>query len=352
MRLDELRVPIVQAPLAGGPSTPELAAAVIGAGAFGFLAAGYQPVEAVCADIAALRDLTDAAYGVNLFVPDVEVEPATYAPYLARLADDASRRGMRVGEASYDDDSYGAKVELCLAERVPVVSFTFGCPHKTVVERLHQAGSEVWVTVTDATEADAAVSVGADVLVAQGIEAGGHRGSHLDRDDREDYGLVALLQLLTHRVDVPLVATGGIATGAGVAAVLTAGARAAQLGTAFLRCPEAGTAEVHREAMTVTGRTRITRAFTGRSARGIENRFLLEHSSAAPVAYPQIHHATSPIRAAGRAGGDRDVVNLWAGQAYPLSQDIPAADLIAKLDRQLSDALTDATRRVRGPDGG
>lgn len=126
-----------------------------------------------------------------------------------------------------------------------MVSFTFGCPEADVIQRLDQAGSEVWVTVTDPREADDAVAAGADVLVAQNIEAGGHRGCFVDREDREDYGLLVLLQLLGERVGVPLVAAGGISTGAAVAAVLAAGARAAQIGTAFLRCPEAGTSTPH-----------------------------------------------------------------------------------------------------------
>ncbi len=343
MFLDRLRIPIVQAPLAGGPSTPELTAAVLEAGAFGFLAAGYKSVEDVAVDIAALRRLTDAPYGLNIFVPDAEVDPDVFADYLTEIAAEADRHGVTLGKPRHDDDSFAAKLDLAVAERVPVVSFTFGCPDAATIERLHRAGSEVWVTVTDPLEADDAGTGGADVLIAQGIEAGGHRGSFVDRDDREDYGLLALLQLLTARVDLPLVATGGIGTGAAVAAVLAAGARAAQLGTAFLRCPEAGTSVAHREVLMGSGRTRLTRAFTGRSARGIENRFMTEHSTA-PVAYPQIHHATAALRRAGRVAGDPDVVNLWAGQAYPLAHDRPAADLVATLSHELAGALTTAAR--------
>ncbi|MEJ7771175.1 MAG: nitronate monooxygenase [Geodermatophilaceae bacterium] len=347
MWLDRVGIPIVQAPLAGGASTPALTAAVLNAGAFGFLAAGYKTPETVAADITTLRTLTDSPYGLNIFVPDDDVDPGSFAPYLDEIAPEADRHGVTLGEPRYDDDAFGTKVELAVSERVPVVSFTFGCPEAAVIRLLHGAGSEVWVTVTDIQEAEAAVAAGADVLVAQGSEAGGHRGCFLDRTDREDYGLLVLLQLLTARTDVPVVATGGIGTGAAVAAVLTAGACAAQLGTAFLRCPEAGTSTPHRDALTRYGRTRLTRAFTGRSARGIENRFLSEHTSAAPVAYPQIHHATAPLRAAGRAAGDPDVLNLWAGQAYSLTDDKPAADLIADLSHELATALASASRRVR-----
>lgn len=347
--MDALSVPIVQAPLAGGPSTPELTAAVLGAGAFGFLAAGYKTPAAVAEDIATLQRLTDQPYGVNLFVPDTQVDVATLGPYLERLGEEAERLGVVLGEPRYDDDFFAAKLDLVRAQRVPVVSFTFGCPDEGVVRRLHEAESEVWVTVTDPDEAALAQAAGADVLVAQGIEAGGHRGCFVDREDREDFGLLALLALLIERVDLPLVAAGGISSGAGVAAVLAAGASAAQLGTAFLCCSEAGTSAVHRAALTRPGRTRLTRAFTGRSARGIENRFLVEHSGVAPVAYPQIHNATSPLRAAGRAAEDPDVVNLWAGQAYRLAAGMPAADMIGALHRELDHALAAATARARGP---
>jgi len=352
MQLDRLRIPIVQAPLAGGSSTPALTASVLDSGAFGFLAAGYKTPEEVAADITTLRGLTDAPYGLNLFMPDEEVEPSSFAPYLAEIAREADQHGVSLGEPRYDDDSFAAKLELAISERVPVISFTFGCPDDATVHRLHDAGSEVWVTVTDPSEAADAAVAGADALIAQGVEAGGHRGAFVDREDREDYGLLALLQLLIDRVDLPLVAAGGISTGAAVAGVLAAGARAAQIGTAFLRCPEAGTSTAHRAALSGAGRTRLTRAFTGRSARGIENRFLVEHSSTAPVAYPQIHYATAPLRAAGRAAEDGDVVNLWAGQAYRLADEMPAADLVAILTRDLASALASAVRRADGPADG
>ncbi len=347
MLLDRLRIPIIQAPLAGGASTPGLTAAVLKAGAFGFLASGYRTTDDVAAEIAELRGLTRAPYGLNIFVPGGEdADPGAVAPYLDEIAGEADRHGVVLGEPRYDDDAFAAKVELAIVEQVPAVSFTFGCPDAGLVRRLHAAGSEVWVTVTEPGEAQQAAAAGADAVIAQGAEAGGHRGGFLDRHDRVDYGLLVLLQLLKDHVDLPLVATGGVATGAAVAAILCAGAQAAQLGTAFLRCPEAGTSPTHRAALSEPGHTRLTRAFTGRAARGIENRFLVEHSAAAPVAYPQIHHATAQLRAAGRAAGDRDVVNLWAGQAYRIAEEIPAADFVARLGRDLTTALAVAGRRI------
>jgi nitronate monooxygenase len=182
-------------------------------------------------------------------------------------------------------------------------------------------------------------------VIAQGFEAGGHRASFEDSNDG-DYGLLALLQLLSGAVDLPLVASGGIATGHGVAAVLCAGAAAAQLGSAFMRCPEAGTADVHRDALGRPGPTAITRAFTGRSARGIVNRFLTEHTDEAPAAYPAVHYLTAPIRAEARRTGDRELLNLWAGQAHELAEEIPAADLVRRLDEEARDAIASVSSRL------
>jgi nitronate monooxygenase len=168
----------------------------------------------------------------------------------------------------------------------------------------------------------------------QGSEAGAHRGSFSDDpvdDAAGGFGLLSLLQLTRHDTRLPLVAAGGITTGAGVAAVLAAGAAAAQLGTAFLRSPEAGTAQVHRDALSRPGQTAMTRAFTGRLARGIRNQFLDEHSRAAPAAYPEVHFLTAPMRAAARRSGNPELVNLWAGQTYELASDRPAAEIVAQL---------------------
>ncbi|MBI5105330.1 MAG: nitronate monooxygenase [Solirubrobacterales bacterium] len=334
-------VPIVAAPMGGGPSTPELVAAVSGAGGLGFLAAGYRTAEAVAEDVRATRELTAAPIGVNVFVPGAPADPATYAPYVERLR----AEGHPVGEPRWEDDAYAAKLDLLASDPVAVVSFTFGCPDAAVVRRLQAAGSTVWVTVTSVDEARAAVAAGADALVAQGVEAGAHRGSFAD--DAGDLTLLVLLQLLRAATDVPLVASGGIASGAGVAAALAAGARAAQLGTAFLRCPEAGTAPVHRDAVATAAPTRITRAFTGRQARGIVNRFLAEHTDGAPAAYPEGHHATAPVRAAARAAGDADALHLWAGQAHELAREVPAGELVRALAAEARDALAAAGSALR-----
>jgi nitronate monooxygenase len=347
--LDELAVAIVQAPLAGGPSTPELAAAVCNAGALGFVAAGYKTADAMREDIARTRAGTDRPFGVNVFVPGRgPADPAAVAAYAERLEADARRAGVALGAPRFDDDDFDAKLAALRDERVALASFTFGCPAPDVVEGLQRTGIAVWVTVTDVEEARAAAEAGADALVVQGVEAGGHRGSFVDRDDRVDYGILALVQLVSACVDLPLVAAGAVATGAAVAAVLVAGAAAAQVGTAFMRCPEAATSPAQRAALASARPTGLTRAFSGRLARGIVNRLQAEHTGAAPIAYPEVHHLTAPLRAHGRSAGDPDLVNLWAGQAHELAQEAPAAEVVARLDRDARRAIADGQRKLLG----
>ena len=333
--------------MAGGPSTPELAAAVCEAGGLGFVAAGYKTADAMWADVSAVRERTGRPFAVNVFSPAAEpAEPAVVDTYAARLRGEAERAGAELGAPRHDDDGYREKLELLLGAPPAVVSFTFGCPGAADVDALHEAGAEAWVTVTEPDEAEQAAAVGADALIVQGTEAGGHRGSFVDRPDRTDYGLLALLQLVRGRTELPMVATGGIATGAGVAAVLAAGAAAAQVGSAFMLCPEAGTSAAHREALATARPTGLTRAFSGRLARGIVNRLQAEHSADAPLAYPEVHYVTAPLRAAARAAGDGEAINLWAGEAHELVEARPAGEVVAGLARDAGVALDRARRRI------
>ena len=330
MVLDSLDVPIVLAPLAGGPSTPELAAAVSNAGGLGFLGAGYLTPDALRDRIRATRALTSRPVAVNLFViTGSAAPPETYADYVDALTPEAERLGVAVGAPRFDDDRLEAKVEVLAADPVAVVSFTFGLPPHAVMARLRAAGSEIWITVTSLDEADAALAAGADVLVLQGAEAGGHRGSFDDNDD-PPLPAMALLGAVRERADTPVVVAGGVATADAVAAALTAGADAVAVGTAFMLAPEAGTSDVHRQAIASSAPTAFTRAFTGKLARGIRNRFMDEHPHA-PRAYPEIHYATAPLRAKAREAGDPSVVNLWAGEAHELAVARPAAETVAAL---------------------
>jgi nitronate monooxygenase len=314
---------VVLAPLAGGPATPELAAAVANAGGLGFIAAGYLTPEELAARIERARELTDGPLAVNLFVLDEHsVDDDAVAAYVREL----QATGNEVGEPRFDDDHFAAKLAVVVEADIDVVSTTFGPPPPELVAA---KGIEVWATVASVEDARRAVASGADVLVAQGSEAGGHRASFDDADER-DTPLLDLLAELRATTELPLVATGGIGDRATADAARAAGAVAVQAGTAFLLCPEAGTSAPHREAVTRGGATAITRAFTGRRARGIVNRFMREHADA-PSAYPQINYVTAPLRAAARVAGDSERINLLAGKRVDLARERSAADVVAEL---------------------
>jgi nitronate monooxygenase len=317
--------------MAGGPSTVALAAAVCNAGGLGFLAAGYLSADELAAQIDSLRAVADAPFGVNVFlVRDIPVDEAAVRAYVDSLRGDAASLGVEPGRPKFDDDEFDAKLDLLLAAKVAVVSFTFDCPDRIVVERLQRAGSAVWVTVASEDDAQRALGSGCDALVVQGAEAGGHRGTFEDDGGDAALGLLDLLARVRGITELPLVAAGGIATRADVEAALAAGAEAAQVGTAFLLADEAGTNPLHRSAIASDAPTDWTRAFTGRTARGVVNAFMRDHPDA-PVGYPQIHHATAPIRTAARAAGDADRTNLWAGTRHSLARARPAAAIVAEL---------------------
>ena len=330
-----LRRPVVVAPMAGGPTTPALVAAAIGAGALGFLAAGYLTAEAMRTAIASVRAAADGPFGVNLFVPGgPAADPAMTARYVSSLRDDATRVGAVVAEPAWDDDKWAEKLDALLADPPPAVSFTFGCPDPGVLSAFRRAGSVTVVTVTSPTEARLATAAGASCLCIQGAEAGAHRGTFGNHGPAA--GGTAVLALVTQvaRVTgVPLIAAGGIMTADGAAAALAAGAAAVQCGTAFLRCPESGAHPVHKAAL-ASGRftgTTMTRAFSGRPARGLVNQFTRDHPDA-PPAYPEINNATRPLRAAAARLGDADRMSLWAGTGFRQATDRPAAEIIDRLD--------------------
>ena len=335
---DLIRRPLVVAPMGGGPSTTGLVAAAAAAGALGFVAAAYRSAAAMREQIDAVAAATAEAFGVNLFVPGAPAaDRARLGSYLAGLAADARAVGAALGEPAWDDDDWDAKVADLTARPVPVVSFTFGCPHPEVLSALRAAGSAVWVTVTDVDEARAAVAADADALCVQGAEAGAHRGT-FGNDDRAASprtGVLDLVAAVRSGTSLPILAAGGIMDAGGVGAALAAGASAAQCGTAFLRCPESGAHPAYKAAL-ADGRftsTAITRAFSGRPARGLVNGFLLAHRDA-PAAYPEINNATRPLRAAAAAAGDADRMSLWAGEGFRAATDRPAGEVVDLLCRR------------------
>ena len=324
---DLLRRRIVVAPMAGGPTTADLVIAAGRAGALGFLAAGYKTPEAMAAEITAVRAATAEPFGVNIFVPGAPYrDAAALAGYLGTL-------GPGLGDASWDDDGFDGKIAALLADPPAVTSFTFGCPPPGVIRALQDAGSTVAVTVTSPGEARLAAEAGADAVCVQGYEAGAHRGT-FGNDDApgRDRGLLSLIGEVAAVTGLPQIAAGRIMGPRQVRAVLAAGAAAAQCGTAFLRSPESGSHPLHKAALADPRytATTVTRAFSGRPARGLVNEFIIEHADA-PPAYPEINNATRPLRAAAAARGDTERMSLWAGQGYRLAAELPAAEIVDRL---------------------
>ena len=341
-RVDWSGNPLVLAPMAGGPSTVALAAAAVSGGVFPFLAGAYLSPAQLRDDIASLRDQTSEPFGVNIFAPSpnlasMQSDALAYAALLEPWAADA---GVELGEPKYDDDAFLAKVEVLVEAAPAVVSFAFAWPPAEVVRRLQGVGTDVWVTVNELAELRWATELGVDGVVAQGWEAGGHRGGAVD-SGREQLPVRDLVVALRAETDLPLLAAGGIMTGAEAADLLRRGASAVALGTAFLTCPEAGTADVHAHALTHRRGTQVTRVFTGRSARALVTTWTELYSDVAPAAYPHVHHVTAPLRAHGRATGEAELVNLWAGTGHERLRVLPAADLARRLHYELSEAKID-----------
>ncbi|HET9173218.1 MAG TPA: nitronate monooxygenase [Actinospica sp.] len=344
-QLSDLRVPLIQAPMAGGPTTPELAAAVIRAGGLGFLAAGYLAPEALRTQIARLRKLAGdgAAFGVNVFVPQPVAQPELVAAYRARLLAEAAAHGIDdLPEPDLaDTDHWPEKLDLLAADPVPVVSFTFGLPEPQVIAGLRSQGTYTIGTVTSAEEAVQAVGAGVDALCVQGPEAGGHRGVFDPSIAPPTTPLTALLHEVRAATSpsphLPIIAAGGIASSAAVALLLNNGlADAVQLGTGFLRADEAATNPLHRKALADPSypETVVTRAFSGRWARALRTRFIDAHPDA-PAAYPAINQLTKPLRAAAAARGDASGLSLYAGTGHRLAQGAPAAEIIKAMTADL-----------------
>ncbi|AEF36533.1 MULTISPECIES: nitronate monooxygenase [Mycobacteriaceae] len=332
----ELAIPLVGAPMAGGPSTPALAAAVSAAGGLGFVAGGYRTPQQLADEITAARDATTGPIGANLLVPQPSGADVVLLDDYADLLDPlAEHYGVELGRPRFgDDDCWPEKLEVIADLRPTAVSFTFGTPSPDQLERLRALRILTMVTVTSAYEAGIAVAHGAEVLVVQGPDAGGHRGTFAPDMQPGNDSLEDLLAEIGHaHSDVPLVAAGGLGTAAAVAGVLGRGAVAAQIGTALLLADEAGTNPTHRAALTNPefGNTTVTCAFSGRYARSLENDFTRAFDNVAPVGYPEINHMTTPIRAAAVAMDDPHGTSLWAGTAYRAARSGPAADIVAGL---------------------
>jgi nitronate monooxygenase len=327
--------PVLAAPMAGGPATPALVTAAARSGSLGFLAAGYKDPDLLAAQIAEVRGRT-GTFGVNLFVPNpVPVDRAEFGRYASALRAEADRHSVRLADTApiEDDDAWAAKVDLLLTDPVPVVSFTFGLPAASVFQAFRKAGTLTVQTVTSVDEARQAAEAGPDLLAVQASAAGAHSGTWTPQRIPDPVPLPELVAGVRGVTTVPVVAAGGLSTPDEVAAILGDGAAAVMVGTALLRSDESGASAVHRAALADPGRGDpvVTRAFSGRPARGLPNRFIAEYGPIAPLGYPALHHLTSPLRKAATAAGDPELVSLWAGAGYRNATTGPAATILTSL---------------------
>ncbi|QYF87138.1 nitronate monooxygenase family protein [Brevundimonas sp. PAMC22021] len=339
-----LRLPIVQAPMAG-VSTPQLAAAVSNAGALGSIGVGATNASGAARMIDDVRRLTDAAFNVNVFVHSAPIRDAEReASWLSALEPVFREFGAQppsslatIYQSFADDDEM---LRLLIKRAPPVISFHFGLPDQARVTALRQAGCVLIATATSLDEASAARRAGMDAVVAQGFEAGGHRGIFDPAGDDAQLGTVALTRLLVAQAGLPVVAAGGIMDGQGVSAVLTLGAVAAQLGTAFIACPESAADEAYRAALNSDAafNTVMTDAISGRPARCLRNRFTTWAGRATrmPPDYPVAYDAGKAVNTAAKATGESGFGAQWAGQGAPLSRPMGAADLVRTLADELA----------------
>lgn len=338
MNLDRLmKFPIVQGPMAGGACTPELVATVSNAGGLGSFPASLLQPQVIRDQVARIRELTGQPFQINLFVLDlaspseVEVEEAVrlLQPIWQSLGWTELPR-----PAKWCED-FSAQFDTLVALRPAAASFTFGILDPRQVERLHDAGIFVIGTVTTVDEALAWEVVGADAVVASGIESGGHRGTFLGPQEEATLPAKTLWKEVAAAVKIPVIAAGAIMTGVDIAEALSLGARAVQMGSAFLVCDESGIHPAYRAALIAAGQqpTRLTRAFSGRYARGLENRFMREMESVEKrfPAYPVQNALTTSIRAAAAAKGDPELMSLWAGTDIARARPMPVAKLMQTL---------------------
>lgn len=327
--------PLVVAPMAGGGSSSALIRAACAAGAFAFLPGGYRAPAGLATDISELK-AAGLSFGVNLFkVEPVQLSAERYAGYAGELQPEADPYGLVLTDIpqTNDDDAWDAKLEVVLQNPVPWVSTTFGMPSVAEVAALHNVGSRVAVTATTASEAVRAERLGVDLVVVQGPHAGGHSGTFDPGRDIRDENTPDLVQMVRARCRLPIIAGGGVDGPAAVQAVLSAGADGAVIGTLLLRSDESGASRTHQNALADPRyrETVITRAFTGRPARGLANGFITRHEAGAPLGYPAIHHLTSGLRRAAAQAGDSDRVHLWAGTGFRAARTGPAARILSSL---------------------
>jgi nitronate monooxygenase len=336
--------PIIQGPMGGGPSTPELVAAVSNAGGLGSLGAPYLTPDQITDAIGRIRALTDRPFNVNLFAGAWQsanaVDPT---PMLALLAEVHAALGLPAPMMpALPPDPFDAQLEAVLAARPPIFSFTFGIPSKDAMARIKASGATILGTATTVREGRMLEAAGVDAVVAQGAEAGAHRGTFAAPFEAAMVPTLDLVAGIVAAVRVPVIATGGIMDGSAIGAALARGAAAAQLGTAFLVCPESGAAAAYKQAILAAreDRTVITRAFSGRPARGIPNTFMARLAGREDVIlpYPLQNMLTRAMRAAAAKGGHAGFLSLWAGTGAPQARAMAAGALVTRLAEEMREA--------------
>lgn len=337
--------------MAGGPSSQALVAACSAAGALGGFGFAYtQPVD-MEKQAAWVRERTQAPFVINLFTSPQPESIAEQRAALDALAHFYAEFGLGTPQAAEPPFAPDLEAQLAAVERIRPRAFTThlaDLPHDRI-KKFQSLGIAVGGGATTIAEAKHLQSQGVDFIIAQGGEAGGHRGTWL-RDPYDALtGTLALTRLIVREVRVPVVAAGGIMDGAGIAAVFALGAQAAQLGTAFIACPESGASQVHKDALLAAREddTRITEKFSGKPARGLVNRFMTEMAQAPQLAFPAQNSITGKLRAASAKAGKPDCVALWAGQAAPLARALPAAELIRTLEHETIAALRSCAALVK-----
>ncbi len=342
--------PIIQAPLAGGADTPALVAAVSEAGGIGCIGLAYTAPAQIGEVARAVRARTARPFGVNLFAPQpLPTASVDVAPALARVAPFYAELGLPPPEPPKAQPlPFEAQLEAALATDAALFSFTFGLLPAEAIAAIKARGLFLMGTATTVAEAKALAAAGVDAVVAQGAEAGGHRGTFLGDFAAAMIGTMALVPQIADAVPVPVVGSGGIMDGRGIAAALALGASAVQMGTAFLTCEEAGVPPSYRERILAgtEDETRLTRAFSGRLARGLRNRFMTEvegGEAAAILPFPLQNALTRPLRAAAAQQDRADYLSLWAGQGVGLARCLPAGELVTRLAEETEAAL----RRLR-----
>jgi nitronate monooxygenase len=345
--------PIIQAPMAG-VSTPALAAAVSNAGGLGSLGVGAMNADGARKVIRETRALTGKPFNINVFChapaqADAAVEQAWtewLAPVFAQYGATPPGKLSEIYTSFVVDE---AMLKVFVEEKPAIVSFHFGLPSKAYIDALRGAGIKLIASATNVREAEQVVAAGMDAIVAQGIEAGGHRGIFDGEADDDNLGVFALTRLLASKFDVPVIAAGGIMDGAGIAAALALGAQAAQLGTAFVPCTETSIDAGYRRAILsdAANHTTFTSAISGRKARSLVNKFteLGRHPEAPAIpAYPVTYDAGKALHAAAKAKEDFSYGAQWAGQAAALARELPAAELMARLQAELRESIAGLQR--------